>query len=365
MYISGFVCDLGAHSFATFDQFIHLFVFLSVPSVVNPKGRGLRLDSIHKTWGPYARAIFVLHNQTEFPQGSHLTFSEEKEPSDTFSYPQTLLLPDIIGVDDGLPRLYYTIRSIHERVDPDFCFFVNDHTFVIPEHLCTYLDGIDPGEDLYAGHALRNGKEDVFNSGAAGYLLSRGTMKKLMKQWDAHADKCWLGPDASPWLQGNPGLVTAQCLESIDVHATDTREDGKFHRFHAFPLTRVVAGKVDGWYNQKHDGMEIFDGFDKSYSELLKGEDCCSRETVSFHYVDYMECMALFATREALIRTPRMSDDQLKSFILKTWPKERSDYGFYSMVLPKLDDDEEWKPLLAVIRKISLPSAPDADCLLM
>ena len=74
-------------------------------------------------------------------------------------------------MDDGLQRLYKTIRTVFEKVNPDFAFFVNDHTFVIPEHLCTYLEHRDPVDDLYAGHALNNGtEEDVYNSGPAGYL---------------------------------------------------------------------------------------------------------------------------------------------------------------------------------------------------
>jgi hypothetical protein len=332
-----------------------------VPSVVNPKGRSSRLQSIHETWGPRARAIFVVHNQTEeFPQGTHLTLSEESAPYDPYSYPQTLLLPGKIGVNDGVPRLYHTIRTVYERVNPDFCFFVNDHTFVIPEHTCEYLDGRDPLDDLYAGHALKNGKEGVFNSGAAGYLLSRATMRNLIQKWDAKDnEKCWVGPEASSWLQGNPGLVTVQCLNTLDIHAMDTRVGGKWHRFHAFPLTRVVAGNVDNWYHKKHDGMDAFDGYDVTYNTLLSGEDCCDESTVSFHYVEYTECKALFATRQALLDKPGMTDEQLQAFMIERWPKKNKELGAYSRGLPS--QEEEWKPLLAVVRKISHPVTPPAD----
>jgi hypothetical protein len=249
---------------------------------------------------------------------------------------------------------------VFHKVNPDFCFFANDHTYIIPEHLCHFVSKLDPEEDLYAGHALKNGKTDVFNSGAAGYLLSRATMRKLVSKWDEKDSQCWKGPDASSWLQGNPGLVTVQCLESLSIHAYDTRAAGKWHRFHAFPLTRVVAGAVDQWYKNKHEGMDAL-GYDKSYTELLAGEDCCAKRTISFHYVEYKECRALYATRGALLENPKMTDKQLQELMAQVWPKEFKEIGGYSRGLPKASDQNGWKELLAVIRKIS-HGVPDTDC---
>merc|ERR1712125_246527 len=113
----------------------------------------------------------------------------------------------------------------------------------------------------------------VFNSGAAGYLLSRETMKKLVQIWDEGTDPhCVVDPNNKQmkWLQGNPGLLTTMCLrESLNVTAIDTRENGMYHRFHAFPLTRQVSGNVDGWYLNKHTvEMAKKIGADESYATL-------------------------------------------------------------------------------------------------
>lgn len=344
-----------------------------MPSVVNPKGRKRRLQAILETWGPDARAIFVSHNQThEFPQGVHLTLSDNKTPRDPYSYPQTLVVPEHINEAAGVPRLYHTIQTIFEKVNPDFTFFVNDHTFVIPEHLCTFLEGQDPAQDMYAGHALRNQK-DVFNSGASGYVLSRETMKKLINTWEHHRiqkennldydDSCWVGSDASAWLQGNPGLVTVKCLQSLGIRAIDTRAAKKYHRFHAFSLTRTVSGKVDQWYNNKHMEMDTHDGFDESYNTLLPGEDCCAEDSVSFHYVEAAECQALYAARQALMDFPEMPDAELEAILIQTWPRGK-EVGFYSAPLPAPDDSENWNPLVKTIRKISRPvsQSQSAEC---
>ena len=58
------------------------FVTVVMPSVVRPEGRTKRLDAIQDTWGPSARAIFVAHNVSEFPQAAHAVLSEDKTPED-------------------------------------------------------------------------------------------------------------------------------------------------------------------------------------------------------------------------------------------------------------------------------------------
>lgn len=325
------------------------FVTVVIPSVVNPTGRTRRLKSIQQTWGPYARAMYVVHNVTEFPDAKHAVVSEASKPEDPYAFPQLLLVPPHISFEDGVPRLKYVIKTILHRVNPDFAFFVNDHTFVIPEHLCYFLERQDSKVDLYAGHALRNDKKS-FNSGAAGYILSRSSMQKLVQAWDD--GRC--GKKETTWLQSNPGLLAAQCLHDVlHIPAIDTRHANKWHRFHAYPLTRLVSGKFDDWYINKHKDLEPILHVDPSYEHVLAGEDCCAEDSVSFHYVEHLESKSLFATRSVLLKDPGMSDHELKNFMRKEWPEEWNDVGGYSQPLPEDTDTETWKSLLAVVRKIS------------
>ena len=110
---------------------------------------------------------------------------------------------------------------MYRQYNPDFAFFANDHTFIIPHHLCKYLDNPDtgvklsPDEHLYAGHALKpnnqKGTNFAFNSGASGYFLSRKTMNFLVEKWDAGDDEECEGK-GNKWLQGNPGLLVRACM---------------------------------------------------------------------------------------------------------------------------------------------------------
>lgn len=230
-------------------------VTVVMPSVVNPQGRRKRLESIQGTWGATARAIYVVHDVNEFPDAKHAVISDEGAPEDPYSYPQLLLVPEAIGSEDGVARLFHTIRNVFEKINPDFAFFVNDHTFVIPEHLCKYLRDKNPEEDMYHGHAMKDSDKIVFNSGAAGYVLSRETMKRLVEKWN-HG-QC-TSENASDWLKGNPGLLTTKCLkDELGIDAVDTRYHSKYHRFHAYPLSREITGDVDGWYIKKHQVSRV------------------------------------------------------------------------------------------------------------
>jgi hypothetical protein len=142
----------------------------------------------------------------------------------------------------------------------------------------------------------------------------------------------------------------------------DTRERGKYHRFHAFGLIRTVTRNVDEWYTKKHINIHtIMAGqFDISYSHLLSGDECCSSQTISFHYVEAAEHRALYIVRMALLVNPSMSDLDLKTLMMQHWPARRSEVGYYSQCLPgntsKQEDVEIWTALLGVMRKISQPS---------
>jgi len=327
-------------------------VTVVMPSVVNPNGRTKRLDSIQETWGATARAVYVVHNVSEYPAASHAVISEDHSPEDRYSYPQLMLVPESIGSDEGVARLIHTIETVYEKINPDFAFFVNDHTYVIPEHLCKYLERKDPNEDMYHGHAMKNNGL-IFNSGAAGYILSRKTMGKLVDKWKN--DEC-TGKTASDWIKGNPGLLTTECMKTeLGVVAVDTRQNEKYHRFHAFPLTRMVSGNVDQWYKNKHEDMDKLSSgaFSPSYNTLLSGADCCAQDTISFHYVEFMESRALFATREALLENPHLTDHEVKDLMIAEWPHGHKEVGGYSHRLPKETDEEKWKPLVKAVRKIS------------
>ena len=337
------------------------FVTVVLPSVVNTKGRKKRLDAITSTWGPASNAIYITHPDT-------LSDYSLKIPSEN-SFPQIMpVLPNEASEEEGVPRLKYVISEVYTKYNPEFAFFVNDHTFVIPQHLCSFLkkNNFQPTKHLYAGHALRpsnqKGMKYAFNSGASGYFLSRLTMRVLTEKWNGGDQVC--SGSGSKWLQGNPGLLIAQCLKSIGVDPVDTRDKMKRHIFHAFGLVRVVKKEIDEWYINKHESLYEIMGNDKVFHhELQKGKDCCSPETSSFHYVEWAETSALWATLNNIQSrgADMIEDKELQQFMIDKWPSEQRDVGGYAHNLPPVTKQEIWSDLLHVVKSIA-PKNVDHYC---
>ena len=210
-------------------------------------------------------------------------------------YPQILLVPEQITLDNGVEHPEQVIRTVHKDVDPDFTFSVNDHMFVLPDHLCKFLKDHDSVKDLHVGHVLKGKHEAVFNSGAAGYILSRSTMEKLIKEWDNPKSKCSQA-NASKWLQRNPGVLTAQRSgQVLNIPVVDTRDKKDLSRvFHAYGMIQTVTGKLDQWYLDQHETLDNVFGVDITmyHHRPQKGDTCCSTDTISFHYVASGESLA-------------------------------------------------------------------------
>lgn len=334
-------------------------VTVVLPSVVNPRGRLERLKAIAETWGPASKAVFVMHDDEEgLESWNNFQLSEFA----SITYPAIMRIPKEISVDQGVERLVYVMNNIAKEgtAGPDFVFFANDHTFVIPEHLCLFLKDYSSKLDFYAGHPLANeGLEYGFNSGASGYALSNMTIKKLVNAISQKKKFCTTD-EKNAWLSGNPGILTAACLGStLHTPPFDTRTPQGEHLFHAFGIVRTVTGNVDEWYLNKHKKLYFRKEGDEDKDHLPSGELCCGKSTVTFHYVEYTETRQLYKARQFIADSEEMghplSDRVISNWLDKNWPKADK-VGGYSHVLPS-KDSEERRQLIRVLRKISVGKA--------
>lgn len=285
------------------------FASVVLPSVVNPDGRLKRLEAIAETWGKAAHAIFVVHKAI----GKWLD-----------DYPRELVVPAEIDETMGVQRLTWVLGQFNRT---DFVFMCNDHTFVLAPNLVCILRGLRRSRPVYLGRALaqRSRKRVVFNSGAAGYVLSQATLRVLK---ESTTSQC-RATSTSKWIQGNPGLYLAECLESMGIHALDTRDADGRQRFHAYGPVRTVTAQVDEWYRRMHLELDWKPTVDR-------GLACCAPSSVSFHYVEAMEQRSLYAV---LLESRDASVDRDK-WIRDRWPRSPSDLGGYSKPYPTAEADK-------------------------
>jgi glycoprotein-N-acetylgalactosamine 3-beta-galactosyltransferase len=129
------------------------------------------------------------------------------------------------------------------------------------------------GEPLFLGRRFKEGgKEDkIFNSGGAGYVLNRRALELLNGQFEG--DKCM--PHLKAFWED---VMVARCLKNEGVHAYDTRDGQGAERFHPFTPGHHLH------YAAPKKNPES-DWYIKYTIDLKFGMDCCSEESLSFHYV--------------------------------------------------------------------------------
>ncbi len=199
-------------------------------------------------------------------------------------------LPAISLPHDGpeeYNNMWQKVRSIwkfvgtHYLEDFDFFFQGGEDLFVIPQNLKHYLqtlldhDGKTSDDDYFVGRRFKGyGNNNYFNSGGAGYALSRGTLRKFIHDG-------WNHPQCSPnHKTAMEDVMIAQCLRVVfGIGLTDTRDFKGRERFHPFaPATHLY------WRPPREGQKDWYKDYNEEWPPLLD-EMCCAPDSVSFHYI--------------------------------------------------------------------------------
>lgn len=184
---------------------------------------------------------------------------------------------------ESYDNMWQKVRSIwrfvgkHYADDFDYFFLGGDDLFVLPHNLRSYLATVgSPDELRFLGRRFKGyGQNNYFNSGGAGYTLSRGTLKLFVSK-GLDNPKC--GPAAETSMED---VMIAQCLRrAFDIGLTDTRDKQGRERFHPFS-----PGSHYHWMPPKlGENPDWYEDYNQEWGIKL-GADCCAPDSVSFHYL--------------------------------------------------------------------------------
>jgi glycoprotein-N-acetylgalactosamine 3-beta-galactosyltransferase len=184
-------------------------------------------------------------------------------------------------------NMWQKVRSIWKFVGTnyleefDFFFQGGEDLFVIPQNLKRYLkdlmdqDGKNSDDDFFVGRRFKGyDKDNYFNSGGAGYALSRGTLRKYITEG-------WEHPSCDAKTHSAmEDVMIARCLRNVfGIGLTDTRDSSLRERFHPFaPASHFF------WRPPTEGNKDWYQDYNEEWPPLL-GEQCCAPDSVSFHYI--------------------------------------------------------------------------------
>lgn len=212
-------------------------------------------------------------------------------------------IPAVSVLHDGpeeYNNMWQKIRSMwkfvgaHYLNDYDYFHIGGDDLFILPENLKSYLKSLDPSilEDAktkdntkhelnadnkyYLGRRFRQGVNgQYFYSGGAGYTLSRGALREFFDVGLEHPS-CNVKTHTSM-----EDVMIAKCLlDTLGMKFVDTRDELGRERYHPFS-----PGAHYAWRFPKEGApRDWYDTYNREWG-LKTGKDCCSSESVSFHYM--------------------------------------------------------------------------------
>lgn len=175
-------------------------------------------------------------------------------------------------------RAIWSFVGRHYANDFDFFILGGEDLFLLPQNMRSYLATLgSPDARLYMGRVLQFSAQAGFNStfynsGGAGYVLSRGLLKPFAEHGLNHT-RC--EPELGTSMED---VMVAFCLQkAFGIGAMDTRDGQGRHRFHPFS---------PGWhYHWNPDPDDWFTIQTSFLNDTKRGPECCAPDSVSFHYV--------------------------------------------------------------------------------
>ncbi|CAF1164261.1 unnamed protein product [Adineta steineri] len=236
-----------------------------------------RVKAVNETWAPRCDRYFYITD-----------YNPEKMTPEQINFTQQIPIAPIQNITPGYDHLTQKSRLAflfaYEKYFNDFDWFVkaDDDVYMIIENLKAFLSQQNTSEPVTFGYNFKVIVSKGYHSGGASYVLSRESLRRFYE-----ADK---QPNSTCRADGgSEDVEIAKCLRTKDVYPGKSLDKQNRELFHPLPYISHFRGHVPDWL--------------KNYAEnpLQSGDNCCSDQTISFHYIDpdkmYLMDFLLYKTR--------------------------------------------------------------------
>ncbi|KAL4218194.1 C1galt1p [Mactra antiquata] len=170
-------------------------------------------------------------------------------------------------------KMRKVFTTIYEQYMDQFDYVLkcDDDTYVIVENLKFLLWHYDANKPSYFGFHFNKFIDSGYMSGGAGYVISNKGIRLLVERGYQHGvcdlEKHEDDPDNSEDVE------TGRCLQTVGVPPLSSLDADGRETFHPYPLERHLDGHLPGFM------------FSWAKHSIRKGDGCCSKYSISFHYV--------------------------------------------------------------------------------
>ncbi|KAK0422922.1 hypothetical protein QR680_007868 [Steinernema hermaphroditum] len=177
------------------------------------------------------------------------------------------------NLNDTYGQLFWktklSIHYVYKYISSDFDWYLkaDDDTFIIVENLRAYLSTLDPTKPHYIGFRMKPYLKKGYNSGGAGYVLSREAMRIFSEELYENNTLC-------PFSDFED-VGIGSCLSRAGIYPEVTVDREGRQRFLPYDFPQVFRGMLD------ESGADYW-----FVEKPKKGYDAFSPELISIHHLN-------------------------------------------------------------------------------
>jgi hypothetical protein len=243
--------------------------------------------AVWSTWGSHCEKTVFTCSCPNIKKYNELNEKKEKIPEDLEIFKKVADFPIMyLDIEESYNKMGEKVIQVLKQVYNSYkilfqwYYMVDDDTYVFVDNLNKFTNSHDSTKALYYGFKFNVIVPNGYIGGGAGILFSNETMSRLVKNFENKA--------CDRFIDGFGDITIGNCAHSVQVTTGDSLDAEKKPRFHPHDAKTHFYGPVPvPLYSAGSHNGKI-------------GKDCCSLETISFHYVTLDDMYAMYANKTFL-----------------------------------------------------------------